>query len=405
MYEKIAGTRERVNEAIDLFRASGVDAVIMLYGAFTGDDVPCALADALRVPLILWAPAEPPYERESRLWANALCCMTMNAAALRRMGHRCSYVYGDYTDKEACKKLSRLVRALSVKAAFCGLQFGLLGYRPTAFYTCTFDEPLIRRTFGVRIEGTELKVVFDEMAALPFSEVQSDMKRLSGRFDPSQLPEHHLENHARLYLALKKVMAAQGYDWATIKCWPEMGNLHTQPCGVLARLADEGINIGCEGDVDAGLAAIAQHHLTGLPTFITDMINFDETENLLTYWHCGNAALSLADTDDEVLLRNHPLVGQGTAFYGALREGPVTIARFCNIDGVYKLFLLRGQAVKTRRATKGVMVNVRVDTPVREVLDGIIKNGVPHHYSIVWSDVADELVTLAELLGLAVIEL
>ena len=42
---------------------------------------------------------------------------------------------------------------------------------------------------------------------------------------------------------------------------------------VLGRLADDGVHIGCEGDVDAELAQIAENYLTGLPTFITDMIN------------------------------------------------------------------------------------------------------------------------------------
>ena len=50
-------------------------------------------------------------------------------------------------------------------------------------------------------------------------------------------------------------------------------------------------------------------------------------------------------------IRNHPLAGQGTAFYGALKPGKVTVARFCNIDGAYKLFLLRGEAVALDRCT------------------------------------------------------
>ena len=36
------------------------------------------------------------------------------------------------------------------------------------------------------------------------------------------------------------------------------------------------------------IAQIAEHYLTGLPTFITDMINIDEEKNIMTFWHCGN---------------------------------------------------------------------------------------------------------------------
>lgn len=404
-YDRIAGTNESVAEAIAQFRAAGVSAVIMLYGAFTGDDVPCAISDALRVPLILWAPYEPPFERDTRLWANALCSATMNSAALRRMGHESIVIYGDKNEANAGGRLKTLVRAMGAKARLRGMFLGLFGYRPTAFYNCAFDEGLIRKTFGVRMEGTELKVVFDRMEQLEASEVLSDMQSISERFDVSQLPEGHLENHSKLYLAMKAIVAETGYDYSTIKCWPEMGNLHTQPCAVLARLADEGINVVCEGDVDVGLASMAQNILTGLPTFVTDMININEAENTLTYWHCGNAALSLMDSGSEVQLRNHPLVGQGTAFYGSLKSGPVTVARFCNLGGVYKLFLLPGEAISTERVTKGVMVNVRVAPPVRDILESITREGVPHHYSIVWADVQEELLALAQLLNVEVIKL
>lgn len=403
-YHKVADCAANVEEAIAQFRSAGVDVVLQLHGAFTGDDVCCAIADELRVPLILWAPYETTLERDTRLFANAMVSITMNAAALRRNGHTCDYLYGDKEDERVQQKLRRLVRAHSVARSMRGTMLGLLGYRPTAFYNCAFDEALIRRTFGVRMEHTDLKVIFDRMEALSMAEVEADMAAVSGHHDPAALPDQHLLNHSKLYLAIRQVMAEQGYDFATIKCWPEMGNLKSTPCAVLGRLADDGTHIVCEGDVDAGLALMAQNYLTGQPCFVTDMINMDQTANTLTYWHCGNAALSLMDPADGVSLNNHPLAGQGTAFYGALRQGPVTIARFCNIGGVYKLFLLRGQAVATQRNTKGVMVNVQVSRPVREVLDYIISEGVAHHYSIVWSDVADDLIALAQLLGIQVLE-
>ena len=93
---------------------------------------------------------------------------------------------------------------------------GLLGYRPTAFYNCAFDEGLIRRTFGVKIEETDLKVVFDKMAELPEDAWKADMKKMEETYNMDTLPDGHLENHSKLYLALKEVMKAQGYDLSLI---------------------------------------------------------------------------------------------------------------------------------------------------------------------------------------------
>lgn len=398
-------SQEAVEQITKEFKSEEVDVIVMLYGAFTGDDVAAYLTEMLRVPIILWAPYEIPFEKNDRLYSNALCAMTMNAAAIRKLGAVCHTVYGSKEDVRAADKVKNLLMAYRTVKALASTNLGLLGYRPTAFYNCSFDESLIRRTFGVKIEETDLKVVFDKMDSLPPKQWEADMAAMSKAYDTTKLPEGHLENHSKLYLALKEVMREQRYDFATLKCWPEMGNLHTTPCAVLGRLADDGINIGCEGDVDAELTQMAEYYLTGKPSFITDMINIDETENIITFWHCGNAAPSLCNPDYEVQLRNHPLAGQGTAFYGALKPGTVTIARFCNLDGSYKLFLMKGEAVPMDRYTKGIMVNVKVEQPVRDVVEGIIEKGIPHHYSIVWENVAEELKTVCALLKIPVIEM
>ena len=401
----IGCNRETLETIVEEFKKASVDVLVMVYGAFTGDDAAAYLTEMLKVPIILWAPYELPFEKNERLYANALCSMTMNAAALHRLGAKYHAVYGSREDERAAAKIKSLIMAYHTVKAMRHTNLGLLGYRPTAFYNCAFDEGLIRRTFGIKMEETDLKVIFDTMEALPREEWEADMRSMEEAYNMDTLPEGHLENHSRLYLALKEVMKNQGYDFATIKCWPEMGSLHTTPCAVLGRLADEGVCIGCEGDVDAELAQIAQHYLTGLPTFITDMINIDEDKNVMTFWHCGNAAPSLANPRYDLVIRNHPLAGQGTAFWGALKPGQVTISRFCNIDGEYKLFLMRGEAVDVDRYTRGIMANVKVERPVREIVERIIEEGIPHHYSLVWGDVAGQLREICSLLNITVIEL
>lgn len=404
-FSRLVCSHEDLDDCIAYFTENKVDLILLVYGAFTGDDIACGLADACRRPIILWAPREERWERQDRLYANALCCAAMNGASLTRLHAPHHVVFGDKEEDRVVTELHNLTAAYAVIKNLQGFTFGLFGYRPTAFYNCAFDEVVIRRTFGINFEETDLKVVFDTMAQLPWSEVEAEMARISGTWDISALPDGHLENHARLYLALKQLAPARGYDYSAIKCWPEMGNLHSAPCAVLGRLADEGIGISCEGDVDAGLAAIVQNMLSGKPTFVTDLINIDEKENTVTFWHCGNAAPSLHDTSDGVTMCNHPLVNQGTSFWCALKPGPVTAARFTNIDGQYRLFLLRGEAIPTVRNTRGSMVNVKIKTPVLQLVQEIADSGMSHHYSVVWQDVADKMIAIAKLLNIPVVEL
>jgi len=393
----------KVREAVDQFRKCGADVLVLVYGAFTNDDVSSILAEELNIPIILWAPFEPPYAKDDRLYANALVAATMNSASLHAFGKTSHVVYGSHDNERASGRLLSLLRAYSARKALKGMLLGLFGYRPTAYYISSFDEMLIRNTFGIRIDECDLKIVFDKMKELHDEPVKQDMAQTEKTFCIKNLPEGHLENHSRLYLALKEIMATLGYDHAVLKCWPEMGSLKTTPCAVIGRITDEGTVIGCEGDVDATITAIIESIVSGQSAFITDMINIDETKNTLSYWHCGNAAPSLHK--GEVTLSNHPLAGQGTAFYTALKTGKVTIARFANLKGSYKLVIMKGTAEETERFTKGSMINVKIDKPVYDVIMRTIDLGVPHHYSIVWDDIYDDLVMYARVSGIEVLEM
>ncbi len=405
VFNKLVSSKQDVDSCIEYMKEQKVDLLIQLYGAFTGDDVCCSFADELKVPIVLWAPREEKWERQDRLYANALCSATMNGASLMRIHAPHHIIFGNMGEIRVEKELCTIITAYAAKKNIRGLTYGLFGYRPTAFYNCAFDEVVIRRTFGINVEETDLKVVFDRMAEFSSEDINTEMKSVENLWDTTALPMGHLENHSRLYLALQDLFKKQGYDYAAIKCWPEMGNLHTTPCAVLGRLIDKGINISCEGDMDAGIAALVQNIITDEPTFIADLINIDEQENTVTFWHCGNAAPSLHNKEDGVTMCNHPLAGQGTAFWCSLKSGDVTAARFTNIDGQYRLFLLSGKALPTIRNTRGSMVNVHINTPVLELVQKIAENGMSHHWSVVWKDVADEMAELAKILNIPVIEL
>ena len=404
--DHVMTTPQEVHQAIDDFRAQLVDVVVMVYGAFTADDIAAAIQQRMGVPLILWAPHEPPFERDERLWANALCAMTMNAAALHRMDYPCHTVYGDPEEENGGGKVARLLRAYGAKKAMNGLHIGLFGYRPTNYYVSTFDEAAIRRTFGMTMNSTDLAVICEEMEKLPEAEVRADMDHVRRTWDIARLPEGHLELHSRSFLAIRKIMKDQGYDFGAIKCWPEMTTLHIQPCAVLGRLLEEeGITVGCESDVDAAITQVMQQALTGKKPFIADMIDMDEKENTMTFWHCGNAAPSLHQEKYHPELCNHPLIGQGSAFWTALKPGRVTIARLHNDHGTYRLVLMQGEALDRDRNTRGCMTVVRMASPVRSTLEQLLAHGIPHHYVLVWDDCLNALRETAAVMDIPVIEM
>lgn len=400
----IAVDNNEVEKTTEFFKKSSVDLCILLMGAFTGDYAVTYLAEELKVPVVIWAPYEPPYDG-GRLMANALVASTMNAAALHRLGMGFHFVYGSYTDARVQDEITRIIRVHDTIKKLKNTFLGLLGYRPTAFYSSAFDEGLIRKKFGIKIEEFDLAVILEKARKVDMEKIRNDNAVLKGTSAiDCNLPEEYIENHSRLYFAIDEFIKEKGFNALLLKCWPELGELKFTPCAVIGRFADQGYLIGCEGDMDATISMLIQSYITGKQTFMTDLIDINEKENTALFWHCGQAGLKLKDPDSDVMLRNHPLAGQGTAYEMTLKPGPVNICRMSKIGNEYKLFMIKGKAVPTKKVTKGVMVNVELDVPVLKTLYKIAEEGVPHHYSIVWEDIYDDMLMFCKVMGIEVIE-
>jgi L-fucose isomerase-like protein len=394
---------EDIDAAAKKFRSAEVDVLFIVIGAFGGDINAVALAEKLDVPILLWALPDPPFDG-GRLMSNALVAATMNCAALKRMDYSVQFVYGAETDSRVRGEVDLFVRGHAALKKMRTTFLGLLGYRPTGFYSSTFDEMLIRKTFGLRMEAYDLSVLFNRAGQADADKVAADRAALESSISIGDVPEEHLDNHSRLYLAFKDIIAEQGLGAITLKCWPEMGDMRYTPCGVMSRLADEGFLIGCEGDVDATLSMLLAHYLTGTTPFMCDLINVDEEANSALFWHCGQAAGHLHDKSSPKEMLDHSLAGQGTVIEGTLKPGRVTVSLVVRIGGAYKLFFVTGEAVKTEKELRGVMSRVVLDKPVIDAVYAIANAGVPHHYSVVWADIGAELKYVAGLLGIETIE-
>ncbi len=402
--DDIVATPAEAEAAVEAFRRAAVDVVVVLLGAFTGDMIATRIGEQLNVPVILWALREPRFDG-GRLMSNVLVAATMNSAALKRLGLTGHFVYGGTEEERAVREVRGLLGAYRAIKSMRRTFLGLIGYRPTGFYSSTFDETLIRKTFGTAMEAFDLVHIANVAAGVPDAEVDADVEafRRSLAVD-KDLPEEYLRNHSRAMLAFRKVIADNGFDALVLRCWPELGQMKCTPCALLSRFADEGFLIGCEADVDATLTMLLQHYLAGSVPFMCDLVQADEKENTALFWHCGQAARKLHDGSDRTLAADHSLAGQGVVIEGTLKPGAVTVSLLSQVGGKYKLLVVPGRAVATEKEIKGVMVRVKTKSPVLDVVYGIVEHGFPHHYSIVWADLADDLKRVAGLLGIEVVE-
>ena len=100
-------------------------------------------------------------------------------------------------------EITSLVRVYQADKKLKNTFMGMIGYRPTGFYSSALDETLIRKTFGISMEEMDLVHLFNTAEAIPDDDVKKDMQAFRESITVCDLPEGYILNHSRLTLAMK----------------------------------------------------------------------------------------------------------------------------------------------------------------------------------------------------------
>jgi L-fucose isomerase-like protein len=397
--ESLVYNPETALAAAARFKHAGVDLIISLVGSFTWDNMPVRVAQELNVPLVLWGVPEPPMQG-GRLEANSLVGVTMNAAALKRLGYAYKFVYGFPDDPAALAEIERTVRVMAAIKQLRHTRLGILGGRPTGFYGSTYDELRLRKALGVEIIPIEVSEVLAAYDKVPEPQVAAAVEQVRGLGRQAGADDNDVQRVARLYKAMHHIVDAEGLGGVAVKCWPELKDRILNPCVVNGMMTDEGIMMGCETDVHGTISMLIQHSLTGAPAFFADLVTFNEAENTALLWHCGACSASLAARREAIALEKHS-IGTGTATLEfPLRPGRATVSRLGPIGEAYRLLIVTGEALPTGMLLRGDNLLLHTDLPVRQVINRIVERGIEHHYSVAYGDLRSDLVEFCSWTGI-----
>ncbi|MBE7559103.1 hypothetical protein HS125_09195 [bacterium] len=397
---------EEVAVEVEKLKREDLDLLIMLPGSFTWDNIPSYVAQHLPgAELMLWAVPEPPMDG-GMLNVNSLCSVMMNGAALGKLGHRFRFVYGTPEDARVSEPIRRMVRVMGALKTLAHTRMGLAGYRPIGFYGSTFNELGIRKILGIEMEHIGLTDIMDAYHAVAESAVTADQAAMAAAgHRRGDAKEEGLANSSRMYLAVKHCIEERRLGALALKCWPELFAKDLLPCVANSRLGDEGIPVACEGDVHGLVTQLMQASLTGRPTFFCDLVDVDERRNAVFMWHCGACPSQMSKGSGAASLGNQPSRREEwklscPIIEFPLRPGRVTIARFCELGGKYRLFLAAGGALDIGQDMRGNCSWVRLDADARRTIEYIVANHVEHHFSLAYGDLVDDLVEMCRLRGI-----
>ena len=206
---------------------------------------------------------------------------------------------------------------------------------------------------------------------------------------------------------LKDLSETESLSGIALRCWPEFfTELGCAACGAMSMMSDAGVPCSCEADVNGTITQMMLRAVSGDVAFGTDLVAADAEDDTFVFWHCGLAPLSMADPSIQPRGTIHSNRKLPLLMEFPLKPGRVTIARLSESQAVgYRLVVGRGEMLARPNSFSGTSGVCRFDSPVREVLDVIMGEGLEHHYSITYGDYLDSLLALAELVDLPLVRL
>jgi L-fucose isomerase-like protein len=382
-----------------------LDLLVIFQATFADSTMVMSLAEAVEVPLLLWA---VPEERSGgRLRLNSFCGINLGAHALRRGGYDYEYVYAPPQDPAALDKVHAFAAAGRARRLLRQARLGRIGENPDGLDSCKTDEEALVHHFGLDVVQVELADVFQAARGADSEQVDAIEQDLIRRLDGLQeLDRAAVRRTLSSYLALRQLTEKERLSGLAVRCWPEFfTELGCAACGAMSMLSDELTPCSCEADVNGTITQLMLQWLSGEAAFGTDVVSFDLVEDVAVVWHCGLAPLSMADPTVRPRATIHSNRKLPLLMEFPLRPGRVTIARLSEATGSYRLIVGSGEMLRAPMSFTGTSGIVRFDRPAAEVLDVLLREGLEHHISLTYGDCVPSLLALAKMLGLPVLHL
>lgn len=329
----------------DYFKSKNVDALFMPHCNFGSEEPVGMLGKLMQVPFLLWGPRDvaPPMSNGVDgvvpRQTDVQCGMFASSKSLARYGVPFTYIENCPTNSDIfANEFNDFLRVANVVRAWRNMRVLWVGNRPKPFLSMMINESQLLEKFGIElVPVTPLDVV--ERCKKYIAEQPGKVKELvdsiKGDLAIGGLEAEDMNNIAGMTLAYLELCEEHNAIAIASECWPAFRFIKIPQCYIFGEVANQGIPVGCETDIHGVIAgallAAAARGTTA--AFCADLtVRHPTNDNAELLWHCGPFARQLMKKD----FPNPALVNWRGQY--EIAHGDLTIARFDQIGGNYKLF-------------------------------------------------------------------
>jgi L-fucose isomerase-like protein len=255
------------------------------------------------------------------------------------------FVYGEASEQDTVDKIVSYARAAHLKNFLNISTMGTFGGRGMG-QTCGVADPSQwMRMFGVDIDSrdtTELIRAAEKVSAKELANLRPRLKRLFGG-----APEKNLANERslRLYLALKKTVEKEKFDFYTIQSFPGLGDDYSATCFAQSMMLEDGHGTSTLGDFNTGLTVLLLTKLSKERVYYGDLQHVDKKNKEIKIIGDGACPPSLASKLGPAGFAEHGIPTEGEAGGLSVRlickVGEGVLARLGRVNGEFQMVITR----------------------------------------------------------------
>lgn len=340
-HEMIVASKKEARECFDRFRKmNDVDALILFSGTWVwAAHMIAAIRDYATTGkgIVVWT------NPGSQGWRPVGGLVLQGA--LKEVGIKHRFVYGSFDDPADIEKITSYCRASAMKNVLNMSTIGTFGGRGMGQTCGAADPSQWMKMFGIDIDSRDTTEVLKTAREIPSEEVAEARRRIQKLFSEPIPSDDQADRSIRLYLAIKKLVARNGWDFYSIQSFPGLGDEYSATCFAQSMMLEDGMGTSTLGDFNTALTVKCLTDLGSEPVYYGDLQHIDKSNNEIKIIGDGACPPSLAGKLGPAGFAAHGIPTEGEA--GGLsiklvcKVGEGVLARLGRNDGKFEMVITR----------------------------------------------------------------
>jgi len=265
--------------------------------------------------------------------------------ALKEIGIKHRFVYGSYDSPAEIEKITSYCRASAMKSRLNMSTIGTFGGRGMGQTCGAADPSQWMKIFGTDIDSRDTSELLDTANKITPEEISEAKKSMQKYFAEPIPGNDQAERSIRLYLAIKKMVKKNSWDFYTIQSFPGLGDEYSATCFAQSMILEDRIGTSTLGDFNTAMTVKCLTDLSAEPVYYGDLQHIDKSNNEIKIIGDGACPPSLAGKLGPAGFAEHGIPTEGEA--GGIsvklvcKVGEGVLARLGRNDGNFELVITR----------------------------------------------------------------